>query len=93
MSRWKVEAKLDMAVTRRMLKVAACALLQIYGEEGIKGFYRGCTANLLRTTPAAALTFTTFELLSREMKEMGARQREKEREEECACQPQGASTA
>ncbi|BDA46729.1 mitochondrial nicotinamide adenine dinucleotide transporter [Coccomyxa sp. Obi] len=65
---------------------------QIYSEEGIKGFYRGCTANLLRTTPAAALTFTTFELLSREMKELGARQREKEREEECACQPQGAST-
>lgn len=26
---------------------------------------RGCAANLMRTTPAAAMTFTTFELVSR----------------------------
>lgn len=56
--------------------------MQIYAEEGIKGFYRGCTTNLLRTTPAAALTFTSFELISRELKRKGAEQREQEREEE-----------
>ena len=42
--------------------------VQIYSSEGVKGFYRGCTTNLLRTTPAAALTFTSFELLSRQLK-------------------------
>ena len=57
--------------------------VQIRAEEGLKGFYRGCTTNLLRTTPAAALTFTSFEMLSRKLKEMGAKQREKE-------QPQGS---
>ena len=45
-----------------------CQMLQIYHAEGIKGFYRGCVTNLLRTTPAAALTFTSFELISRHMK-------------------------
>ncbi len=37
----------------------------IWREDGIKGFYRGCATNLLRTTPAAALTFTSFELIAR----------------------------
>ena len=55
--------------------------VQIKAEEGLKGFYRGCTTNLLRTTPAAALTFTSFEMLSREMKKMGAKQRESTEEE------------
>lgn len=41
---------------------------QIHSVEGIKGFYRGCVTNLLRTTPAAALTFTSFELISRHLK-------------------------
>lgn len=36
----------------------------IYRQEGLPGFYRGCATSLLRTTPAAALTFTSFELLS-----------------------------
>lgn len=38
--------------------------------------------NLLRTTPAAALTFTSFELIARKLKEMGSKQRERERLEE-----------
>jgi hypothetical protein len=37
----------------------------IFKEDGVKGFYRGCATNLLRTTPAAALTFTSFELIAR----------------------------
>lgn len=41
---------------------------KIYRQDGISGFYRGCSANLLRTTPAAALTFTSFELIARQMK-------------------------
>jgi solute carrier family 25 (mitochondrial folate transporter), member 32 len=47
-------------------------LQQIWAQDGIHGFYRGCSANLLRTTPAAALTFTTFEMLQRFMKRAAA---------------------
>ncbi|KAL4559389.1 hypothetical protein LXL04_031527 [Taraxacum kok-saghyz] len=31
--------------------------------EGVRGFYRGCATNLLRTTPAAFITFTSFEMI------------------------------
>jgi solute carrier family 25 folate transporter 32 len=37
------------------------AVRRIYREEGYRGFYRGMGANLLRVTPAAAITFTTYE--------------------------------
>ena len=46
----------------------AQSLLQIIAHDGLPGFYRGCVTNLLRTTPAAALTFTSFELISRNLK-------------------------
>jgi solute carrier family 25 folate transporter 32 len=36
-------------------------------EEGVAGFYRGCATNLLRTTPAAVITFTSFELILRKL--------------------------
>ena len=36
-------------------------------EGGYAAFYRGVGTNLLRTTPAAAITFTSFELISREL--------------------------
>ena len=45
-------------------------LRTIWLEDGIKGFYRGCATNLLRTTPAAALTFTSFELIVRALRSM-----------------------
>ncbi|XP_078159811.1 NAD+ transporter 1 [Carex rostrata] len=34
-------------------------------KDGISGFYSGCATNLLRTTPAAAITFTSFEMIHR----------------------------
>ncbi|GAQ78733.1 mitochondrial substrate carrier family protein [Klebsormidium nitens] len=40
---------------------------QVWAEEGIHGFYRGCGTNLLRTTPAAVITFTSFELILRQL--------------------------
>ena len=49
--------------------------LQILKEEGIRGFYRGCYTNLIRTTPAAAVTFTSFELLSRYLRELAEEKR------------------
>ncbi|XP_043711007.1 nicotinamide adenine dinucleotide transporter 1, chloroplastic-like isoform X3 [Telopea speciosissima] len=38
---------------------------KVFQKEGIPGFYRGCATNLLRTTPAAAITFTSFEMIHR----------------------------
>lgn len=34
---------------------------------GVRAFYRGVGTNLVRTTPAAAITFTSFELISRKL--------------------------
>ncbi|KAK8916950.1 hypothetical protein KSP39_PZI023244 [Platanthera zijinensis] len=38
---------------------------QVFNSEGVAGFYRGCATNLLRTTPAAVITFTSFEMIHR----------------------------
>lgn len=40
----------------------------ILREDGMSGFYRGCVTNLVRTTPAAAVTFTSFELINRRLR-------------------------
>lgn len=42
---------------------------QILKEDGFRGFYHGCLTNLLRTTPAAAVTFTSFEIIHRQLRE------------------------
>lgn len=36
---------------------------KITKAEGLKGFYSGCATNLMRTTPAAVITFTSFEMI------------------------------
>lgn len=38
---------------------------RVYQKEGLRGFYRGCATNLLRTTPAAVITFTSYEMIQR----------------------------
>lgn len=38
---------------------------KVYYKEGVAGFYRGCATNLFRTTPAAVITFTSFEMIHR----------------------------
>ncbi|CAD7700365.1 unnamed protein product [Ostreobium quekettii] len=40
-------------------------------SDGIRGLYRGCGVNLVRTVPAAALTFTCYELMSRALRAAG----------------------
>lgn len=50
----------------------------IFKEDGLRGFYRGCATNLLRTTPAAALTFTSFELIARALRKLSAPQEQQE---------------
>lgn len=38
---------------------------KVFQKEGIRGFYRGCATNLLRTTPSAVITFTSYEMIHR----------------------------
>ncbi|KAH0458196.1 hypothetical protein IEQ34_013511 [Dendrobium chrysotoxum] len=38
---------------------------KVFHKEGLAGFYRGYATNLLRTTPAAAITFTSYEMIHR----------------------------
>ncbi|KAJ1398322.1 Mitochondrial carrier protein [Sesbania bispinosa] len=38
---------------------------KVFQKEGIPGFYRGCATNLLRTTPSAVITFTSYEMIHR----------------------------
>ncbi|XP_066311913.1 nicotinamide adenine dinucleotide transporter 2, mitochondrial-like isoform X1 [Miscanthus floridulus] len=49
--------------------VADC-IKQVYQKEGFPGFYRGCATNLLRTTPNAVITFTSYEMISRLMHQL-----------------------
>ncbi|KAH6787665.1 NAD+ transporter 1 [Perilla frutescens var. hirtella] len=49
---------------KRYSGVADC-VKKVYQKEGVPGFYRGCATNLLRTTPAAVITFTSFEMIHR----------------------------
>jgi solute carrier family 25 folate transporter 32 len=44
--------------------VIDCVRKVLY-KDGISGFYSGCATNLLRTTPAAVITFTSFEMIHR----------------------------
>ncbi|XP_042446198.1 nicotinamide adenine dinucleotide transporter 1, chloroplastic-like isoform X5 [Zingiber officinale] len=38
---------------------------KIFQKNGMSGFYRGYGTNLLRTTPAAVITFTSYEMIQR----------------------------
>lgn len=43
---------------------------QVFQKEGVAGFYRGCATNLLRTTPNAVITFTSYEMINRLMHQL-----------------------
>lgn len=43
---------------------------KVLKSEGIPGLYRGCATNLLRTTPSAVITFTTYEMMLRFFREV-----------------------
>ncbi|KAD1514664.1 hypothetical protein E3N88_33680 [Mikania micrantha] len=49
---------------KRYLGMIDC-IKKVFEKEGFRGFYRGCATNLLRTTPAAVITFTSFEMIHR----------------------------
>ncbi|KAK3139014.1 hypothetical protein QOZ80_5AG0376540 [Eleusine coracana subsp. coracana] len=54
----------DQAAQTRYKGVLDC-IRKVYHREGVAGFYRGCATNLFRTTPAAVITFTSFEMIHR----------------------------
>ncbi|KAF3660954.1 Nicotinamide adenine dinucleotide transporter 1, chloroplastic [Capsicum annuum] len=49
---------------KRYSGVVDC-IKKVFYQDGITGFYRGCATNLIRTTPAAVITFTSFEMIHR----------------------------
>lgn len=49
---------------KRYSGVVDC-IKKVFQQDGIPGFYRGCATNLLRTTPAAVITLTSFEIIHR----------------------------
>lgn len=49
---------------KRYSGVVDC-IRKVFQQEGLAGFYRGCATNLIRTTPAAVITFTSFEMIHR----------------------------
>ncbi|KDP28207.1 hypothetical protein JCGZ_13978 [Jatropha curcas] len=49
---------------KRYSGVVDC-IKKVFQQDGLPGFYRGCATNLLRTTPAAVITFTSFEMIHR----------------------------
>ncbi|KAK6780822.1 hypothetical protein RDI58_023006 [Solanum bulbocastanum] len=49
---------------KRYSGVVDC-IKKVFHQEGMAGFYRGCATNLIRTTPAAVITFTSFEMIHR----------------------------
>lgn len=49
---------------KRYSGVVDC-IKKVFHQDGLPGFYRGCATNLLRTTPAAVITFTSFEMIHR----------------------------
>jgi solute carrier family 25 folate transporter 32 len=55
---------------------AARICAAVWADGGAAGFYRGCGTNLVRTTPAAAITFTSFELITRQIHALRARREE-----------------
>lgn len=49
---------------------------KVFQKEGLPGFYRGCATNLLRTTPSAVITFTSYEMIRRFLEQVMPRDNE-----------------
>ena len=44
---------------------------QIWKTEGLRGFYAALDTTLVRAVPSCAVTFTTYELIKRELNRRG----------------------
>jgi len=43
------------------------AIVKLYAEEGMKGFYKGMGTNLLRVVPSCAITFSVYEFVMQKL--------------------------
>ncbi|KAI9502913.1 hypothetical protein GGI25_003187 [Coemansia spiralis] len=72
-SYWTASYPLDVIKSRvqnsatppRGIGYIAVAARDIFAEQGLKGFFRGYSTSVIRTIPAAAVTFATYELSMR----------------------------
>lgn len=56
-----VRSRLQVVSTSNKLKSATAMSLQMFHNEGIRSFYKGLSANLLRVVPATCTTFLVYE--------------------------------
>ncbi|PQP96669.1 hypothetical protein Pyn_39379 [Prunus yedoensis var. nudiflora] len=49
---------------------------KVFQKEGLRGFYNGCATNLLRTTPSAVITFTSYEMIDRFLRRVVLQEKE-----------------
>ncbi|XP_008243273.1 PREDICTED: nicotinamide adenine dinucleotide transporter 2, mitochondrial [Prunus mume] len=49
---------------------------KVFQKEGLRGFYNGCATNLLRTTPSAVITFTSYEMIDRFLRRVVLKEKE-----------------
>ncbi len=62
---WRYSSEVAFSSGTASFSGCVSAIQTVWAQDGIKSLYRGCLTNLCRTTPAAAITFTSFELVSR----------------------------
>ncbi|XP_071723836.1 LOW QUALITY PROTEIN: nicotinamide adenine dinucleotide transporter 2, mitochondrial-like [Rutidosis leptorrhynchoides] len=64
-----IRSKLQEQGQNRNSKVQYAGVIdcikKVSRKEGLPGFYHGCATNLLRTTPSAVITFTSYEMILR----------------------------
>lgn len=65
-------------VTKKLVRSLAGCLQDIWAREGLRGLYKGSLPSVMKAAPAAAATFTAYELLMRILLEnVEVEQREK----------------
>lgn len=52
-------------VTKKLVRSLAGCLRDIWAQEGVRGLYKGSLPSVMKAAPAAAATFTAYELLMR----------------------------
>lgn len=53
---------------------------KVFLKEGLPGFYNGCATNLIRTTPSAVITFTSYEMIDRFLRRVVLSEKEHSRD-------------
>lgn len=65
MIRSRLQEQGQVRNSKQQYKGVIDCVKHVLQKEGLPGFYRGCATNLMRTTPSAIITFTTYEMIKR----------------------------